>query len=125
MPRQRKTLKLRDTTQQLRDDVEFLVNGEVVSYYLKLPTELGIEDFEEIGRLQKQLAEDAAEAEGSDDALASTTRIIRRMIALIFYDDVPPEVTGGLTPDRVNEIAAFLEKRWQVTETARIAPARG
>lgn len=116
--RKSKTLKLQDSADQQRDDVEFIVDGEVVAFRLKLPDELGLEDLEEYIRLRRQM-EQSESLEDDDERLDMILRVLRRLIKVLFYDPIPDTVLGTVNPERLFEIGDFLEERWTLSTSMK------
>ena len=95
--RKSKTLKLKDSVDQQRDDVEFIVDDEVVAFRLKLPEELSLEDLDEYNRLRRQLEQSESLAD-DNERLEMVLRVLRRLIHVLFYDPVPDPVSRQCQP---------------------------
>jgi hypothetical protein len=118
-----KTLKLTETSQK-RDDVVFIVDDEEVSFEIKLPSELGLGDYEELQRVMESWVQ--LDKTAPEDRLTLSIRLIRRMIDIFFFDKVPREVVDSLDWDKMESLSSFLEERFQMNvPQVKAAQVRG
>jgi len=111
MPKERMTLRLTQPEPvEDRDTVEFMHNGEVVQFRLKKPNEIGFGDVRLTTQMQDRLLETiaAGDFEHTTDEIMYT---MSELLRIFFHDEIPPECLASLTPDRFNEIAAFVTER--------------
>ena len=112
--RQPETLRLSKRAAKKRKVVEFeLADDTVESCEVKLPTELGLADYEEIQRVMDSWQK-LLEVE-SEKRLPTMTRLIRRMIEIFFFDVPSKEAIDNLDWDQMNALGSFLEGHYEVT----------
>lgn len=109
----RKTLRLPQQHQEPagRNGVEFLVNGEVVTYHLKRGDEIPYQDLMELEQQLTTLSQLERESENTPIAVAGD--VVERVIQIAFHDELAPEALAGLTPRRIEEIADFMVEQAQ------------
>lgn len=119
------TLRLSRRAAKQRKTVEFeLADDRLESCEIKLPTEIGLADYEEIQRVMDAW-EKLGNATDEDKRLATIIRLVRRMIDIFFFDKPSKEAIDNLNWEQMEELGAFLEEHYTaLTPTTTLRRAR-
>jgi hypothetical protein len=115
--RQPETLRLSKRAAKSRKIVEFELADDIVeSCEVKLPTEMGLADYEEIQRIMDSWQK-ISDLE-SEKRLPTITRLIRRMIDIFFFDTPSKEAVDNLDWEQMDALGVFLEGHYEAMTAA-------